>query len=335
MGGVGARAGVFALAVVAASTVFGCVSPKLDTLPMPPGSSAPGPTASPSASAATRPSVGANQIAVGGSRPTVVDLPPSTADEPVPLLVMLHGYGSTGADHETYFRFAAAAVTRGFAYAHPDGTVDRDGRRFWNATDACCDFGSIGVDDATYLADLVAEISRTRAIDRKRVYFVGHSNGGFMTYRMGCQHAELVAAIVSLAGATFAKRSDCAPSQPLAVLEIHGTADDVVEFRGGRLADFGAPGDKPAYPGVNATVASWAAYDGCDATVTRSATTLDLDARISGGSGPADTTVDTWTDCAPGGHVELWTIRGGRHSPDLSPEFAGDVFDFLVAHPKP
>ncbi len=332
---VGARARGIGVAVVVAGAVLGCVSDRLDTLPLPATSPEPAPTASPHASAATRPSVGANEIVVGGSRTTVVDLPQATTDEPVPLLVMLHGYGSTGADHETYFRFAAAAVTRGFAYAHPDGTLDRDGQRFWNATDACCDFASTGVDDAAYLADLVAEVSRTRAIDRKRVYFVGHSNGGFMSYRMACQHADIVAAIVSLAGATFAKRADCAPSQPVAVLEIHGTADDVVAFRGGRLADFGAPGDKPAYPGVNATVASWEAYDGCDATVTRSATTLDLDTRIDGANGPAETTVDTWTDCAPGGHVELWTIRGGRHSPDLSPGFADAVLDFLVAHPKP
>jgi polyhydroxybutyrate depolymerase len=318
-----------------AIAALACNPSRLEPLPQPVTSPASPPTVDASASAAAQPSAGANELVVGGSRATVVDLPPTTGAEPVPLLVMLHGYGSTGADHESYFRFAASAAARGFAYAHPDGTVDRDGQRFWNATDACCDFESTGVDDSAYLADLVAEVGRTRVIDPKRVYFVGHSNGGFMSYRMACEHADVVAAIVSLAGATFAKRTDCAPSEPVAVLEIHGTADDVVQFRGGRLSDFGAPGDKSAYPGVNATVASWEVYDGCDATVARSATTLDIDAGITTGSRPAETTVDTWTDCAPGGHVELWTIRGGHHSPDLIPGFADAVLDFLAAHPKP
>ena len=47
---------------------------------------------------------------------------------------------------------------------------------------------------------------------------------------MACAHADQVAAIVSLAAATFVKPADCAPSAPVAVLEIHGTADDTIVF---------------------------------------------------------------------------------------------------------
>ena len=292
----------------------------------------------PSASASTEhasASVGANELVVGGTRPLTVHLPAGDVSEPAPLLIVLHGYGSTGREHENYFRFGPVAARRGLVYATPDGTVDSQGNHFWNATDACCDFDGTGVDDAEYLTGLIEEISARASVDPKRVYFVGHSNGGFMSYRMACEHADLVAGIVSLAGATFATRTDCQPSEPVAILEIHGTADDTVRFDGGKLSDIGAPGQLNPYPGATTTVATWAMYDGCAAKLVRSTTTVDVDAVNFGPSGPAEATVDSATGCDPGGHVELWTIPHGGHGPNLSATLADSVIDFLLAHPKP
>ena len=104
-------------------------------------------------------------------------------------------------------KFRPLAEARGFLYCYPDGTIDRWGNRFWNATDACCDFGNTGVDDAGYLRGVIEEIARRFAVDRKRVYLIGHSNGGFMAYRMACQSADLIAGIASLAGTTFLEPS--------------------------------------------------------------------------------------------------------------------------------
>ena len=52
-----------------------------------------------------------------------------------------------------------------------------------------------------------------------------------MAYRMACQSADLIAGIASLAGATFLDPSRCAPSQPVNILHIHGTADDIGSLR--------------------------------------------------------------------------------------------------------
>ncbi len=52
----------------------------------------------------------------------------------------------------------AVSDARGFLYAAPDGTVDADGKRFWNATDACCDLHATNVDDSTYISALIKEI---------------------------------------------------------------------------------------------------------------------------------------------------------------------------------
>lgn len=298
------------------------------------------PASMPSASASSptegaSPSAETGALVVGGARPVTVHLPAGDASKPAPLLIMLHGYGSTGPEHESYFRFGPVVAARGLVFASPDGTVDSRGNHFWNATDACCDFDATGVDDAGYLAGLIKEISARASIDPKRVYIVGHSNGAAMSYRMACEHADLIAAIVSLAGATFATRTDCQPSEPVAILEIHGTADDTVRFDGGNVSDDGAPGDMKPYPGAKATVASWASYDGCAAKLTRSKTTVDVDAVTFGTTGPAEATVDTASACDRGGHVELWTIPNGGHVPNLSTTFADSVIDFLLAHPKP
>ena len=166
----------------------------------------------------------------------VVDIPAGyDPARPAPLLIVLHGYGSSGLDHDAYFHLGQEAAKRGFLYAYPDGTFDSNGNRFWNATDACCDFDRTGVADAAYLADVITEIRTNFAVDPKRIDLIGHSNGGFMSYAMACAHADLIAAIASLAGATFANPADCAPTVPVAVLQIHGTADDTVVFKGGTL----------------------------------------------------------------------------------------------------
>ena len=221
-------------------------------------------------------------------------------------------------------------------YAHPDGTRDGDGNRFWNATDACCDLDRTGVADSSYVRDLIEEIAGVADVDRRRVYIVGHSNGGFMAYRVACEHADLVAAIVSLAGATFAQAGDCRPTEAVAVLEIHGTADDVILFEGGELSDIvGLDRPSPKYPGAEETVEIWAAYDGCSADLEDTGRTVDVDAHLEGPDGPRESTIRASTACDAGGHAELWTIPGGGHAPDVSQSFAESVVEFLLAHPKP
>ena len=245
-------------------------------------------------------------------------------DVPAPLVVALHGYGGSGAGQEAYLRYIPLAEEYGFLYAYPDGTVDQGGRRFWNATDACCNFFGSDVDDSEYLRDLVDTIKDRCNVDPRRVYFMGHSNGGFMSYRMACDHADTIAAIVSLAGAAFFDRNDCTPSEPVHVLQIHGTEDTVILYGGGNIG--GIP-----YPGAVGSVERWAEYDGCELIGDDAYPPLDLDAGISGD----ETTVTKYiTDCRPGGSAELWTIVGGRHVPDLSEHFSRFVIEWFLDHPK-
>ena len=270
-------------------------------------------------------------LVVGGDRPVTVHVPASyDASRPAPLLILLHGYTGSGDGIDSYFGMAAAAQEAGFVYAAPDGTLDSNGNRFWNATDACCNFDRGSVDDVAYLSSVIADIQGELAIDPKRIAVVGHSNGGFMSYRMACERADLVAAIVSLAGATFADAADCKPSEPVSVAQVHGTADDTILFAGGGpVSDVTGP-----YPGAEKTAATWATYDGCDAEPSALSTKVDVDANLADGADPAETSVQEWSGCKAGAAVQLWTIPDGSHVPALTPAFGDAVVRFLVEHPK-
>jgi polyhydroxybutyrate depolymerase len=301
-----------------------------------PSAGAPSPsppsTIEPSATAASQ----APDLVIGGDRPVAVHVPASyDPGQPAPLLILLHGYGSSGREDDEYFHLAAVAEKRGYLYAYPDGTKDSTGNRFWSATDACCDFDRTGVNDVAYLDGLITAIQAAYTVDPKRIDLIGRSSGGFMTYRLACVHGDRIAAIVSLAGASFANPADCAPSAPVAVLQIHGTADDVIAFQGGTIEGLGSGQLMSSYPGAEGTVNAWVTYDGCGTTPSVLDEHVDVDADLTDAGGPAEATVTQWTGCKPGGAVELWTVPSGGHSPVIAETFPNVVLDFLQAHPKP
>jgi polyhydroxybutyrate depolymerase len=260
----------------------------------------------------------------GGDRPVNVLLPDGyDPDEPTPLVILLHGYAADSTVQDSYFVMSSVAATQGLVFAAPDGTIDEGDSRFWNATDACCDFYASGVDDSAYLEGLLDEIESKVNIDPNRIYLVGHSNGGYMAYRMACDHADRIAAIAGLAGATFEDQNDCAASEPVSILHIHGTADTDILYDGGVHGSSGV-----VYPGAIESVERWVAIDGCDATSVPG-TPRDIELEIAGD----ETTVDIYQGCN-GTAVELWSIQGGGHVPSLVEDFSGQVIAWLLLQSK-
>jgi len=261
---------------------------------------------------------GTNALVI--ARPYDFDQPAGyDASKPYPLIVLLHGFGANGFVQDALFGFNQLADARGVFVAHPDGTLNSGMSRFWNATDACCDEEHSGVDDVAYLNAVVDDMEANFNIDKKRVFFVGHSNGGFMSHRMACDSADRIAAIVPLAGDVWLDASKCNPSSPVAVAQVHGDADTLVPYDGDAVE-----------PSAKQSVATWAAKNGCTGDLTDTGKTLDIDYSLAG----AETSVAAFT-CAHGA-AELWTIHGGVHVPSfLIPDWGNAVFDWLMAHPKP
>ncbi len=265
----------------------------------------------------------------GGDRPVTVRVPPTyDPNTPAPLVVLLHGYGATGFLQDVYLELSQPALDRGVIFVAPTGTEDSLGRAFWNATSGCCNFDDLEVDDDAYLMGLVDEISATLNVDPARVFFVGHSNGGFMSHRLACDHADRVAAITVLAGAMELDTSSCQPSEPVSVMQIHGTADDTIAYEGGVIEFEGQPHDT-GYPSVDETVGRWVMVNQCSPNPA-AGEPLDLDVSLDG----AETEVSLWSGCEAGTEVELWALQGGSHIPPFDYTLGGRIMDWLLAHPN-
>ena len=175
-----------------------------------------------------------------------------------------------------------------------------------------------------------------------------------MSFRMACDHADLIAGIASLAGATFdhtptsmphVDSYSCAPSEPVHVLQVHGTSDETVSYRGGTFYR--------AYPSAAGSVQRWAAFNGCDDERSLVGNTLDSDMSwdLVAPSGE-DTTNTLHDNCPAGGSAELWSIANGHHVPracaedegntcntdvpvDGWPRLSARMVDWLLARRKP
>jgi polyhydroxybutyrate depolymerase len=247
------------------------------------------------------------------------------ADVPVPLIVSLHGYGGSGERHDSRWGISALADRYGFLTISPDGTREArgDGSPYWNASSACCNFEGTDIDDSAYLRRMIDQIRANYNVDASRIYVIGHSNGGFMSYRMAYEHSDVVAAIASLAGANHIEERE-PPPHPVHVLQIHGTDDTTIAYRGGEIQ-----GNR--YPSAIASVNRWAQYNGCDTSMA-SREMRDLDASLPGHETGV---MKLNAGCKDGGSAELWTISDGAHSPVYSDTWGEQIVEWLLAHPKP
>ena len=249
------------------------------------------------------------KITFGGKRPVTLEVPADYDHaKKYPLVLVLHGYSANGWTQERLFGYHKLVDDKGVLVAAPDGTVDKDNNQFWNATDACCDRQNTKVDDVAYLTGVIKEIKAEYNVDPGRVYLIGHSNGGFMSFRMACDAADQVAAIVSLAGATWSDSSRCKPSKAVSVLAIHGDQDTAVLIDGGTKKLLGKT---VTYPGAKKSLKLWAGYNKCTGKLGKVEKTLDLDSLTAG----SETEVQRHAGCPKGVDVELWTMKNAGHLP--------------------
>ena len=246
--------------------------------------------------------------------------------QPMPLLIFLHGYSPlTTAWYNILLPLQEDAGDRGYLFVKPDGSQDAIGEFYWNATDACCDMFGNDPDHVGYLMALVESIQSRYDIDPGRIHLIGHSNGGFMCHRLACEHSDVFASVVSISGAMWYDQSTCDPTDPIHVLQIHGTLDPIIFWLGGLI------GLTP-YPGVNTSIEYWASHNGCSTEATFGGS-FDLDWLTFFD----ETNRWLYEGCEDeaSGSAELWEIFGGRHFPSFTDEGKDRLFDYLDTHSKP
>lgn len=243
---------------------------------------------------------------LGGSRPAPVFLPSEyDHSRSWPLILLIHGYAVNGFVQDVYLGLSQRVDVYGFIEVLPEGLVDPSGKQFWNA------FGSnapaSAPDDSAYLRSLIDEALATFNVDESRIIVAGHSNGGFMAYRMACDHADVVTAIAPIAGTLFGAWEDCNPSRPVSLLHMHGTGDAAVKWDGGTWIK--------SYCGVDEAVEHWRTLIGCSGETVPGGP-MDWDIDVAG----SETSTAGWLECDGGTQVELWAMEGSGHIPALTDE---------------
>jgi polyhydroxybutyrate depolymerase len=167
---------------------------------------------------------------------TLLHIPPKP---PVGLVLAFHGAGGTGDGFAGQTGLSDAADKYGFAVLYPSAAANQ----FWSLN------GKMGTEDPDRLRSLLPQALAAACTDR--VFATGVSNGGGFAARVGCELDDIVA-IAPVAGG-YRALDTCPSSRRTSVLEIHGTADHVVPYRG-KQPDYA--GSVPRY------LAGWARRDG-------------------------------------------------------------------------
>lgn len=229
-----------------------------------------------------------------GPRQYKVHVPASYDPQvPTPLLFCFHGLGQNA----VMFCVDGAGMpaksdAEGFLLVMPNGVGNS-----WNGGTCCGDASTSQLDDVALVRAILDEVGTHLNVDLDRVYATGLSNGGYMSFRLACDAADIFAAVAPGAAAigindigggtsTTSDFIDCNPSEPVAVLEMHGTADPLI-----------------AYSLQQPSLDLFAQRIGCNAT------TLPATQPASGG----DTACVTYSGCPGGVEVSACTVEGGGH----------------------
>lgn len=238
-------------------------------------------------------------------------LPEPRGERPAPVVVHLHGAGSSGAEVIANRDLVTPLLARGYVVLAPTGLV-RPGR-----TGGSWSFGSFRQplrNEAAFLHEVLDDAERRFAVDRHRVLLSGFSVGGSMVWYLACTAPGDFTAFAPVAGGFWRPFPDSCAA-PVRLLHTHGWRDQTVPLEG-----------RPLRPGVE----QGDIFEG-----------LQLWRRTNGCTGlKADLFPDdpvflrrAWTACSPGTALELALHQGGHEVPPEWPRLALDWFESLPTMP--
>ena len=200
---------------------------------------------------------------------------------------------------------SAVADAHGFAVLFPDGY-----KQSWAVPGSVTPAQLAGIDDVAFVRSLLDFLGTEQTVDSSSAIAAGISNGAFFVHVLGCRLADHLAGIVPVAGLMSRDlAAHCAPSRPISVLEIYGTADPL----------YG--GDQNTLSFAD-TLAVWARTNKCAGAATSSAVPDTAHDQTTA-------TTSSWTGCASGTEATGYAVNGGGHAwPGGEP--LGSVEDFGV-----
>lgn len=246
-------------------------------------------------SAAAGTTVTLQPVIDGRTRVAIVHLPVGYhSGTPAPLVLSLHGSGSTAAEQVAFTGMNATADQDGFIVVYPQGDLPAGSGFDWNVPNEPLVGGSTvpanAPDDVSFIQQLVTLLEQRYCIDEHRVFATGFSGGARMTSQLGCDASGTFAAVAPVSGLRIP--TPCSTTRAVPVISFHGTADPVDPYNG----------NGEAYWTYSVPMAAqrWAAQDGCSP----SAQTTNPSSHLK---------VTSYGHCQDGAAVELDTVVGDGH----------------------
>jgi len=257
----------------------------------------------------------------GRERTFTVHVPPGyDPKKPMPMVLINHGLSQTGESIESMLGANQVSDKEGFIAVYPDsvnwfGVKDL---RTWDSGNGLVLPGQ-HAGDIHFMDNIIGTAKAQLNVDPMRVYMIGHSNGGMLTYDAAAALSGELAGIGILNSAMSGHEPQ--PKEPLSMFNTHGTADSIIPFNGltdtpPLLRDIGVPVFQPAQYGTD----YYKKLDGITApyTVTKS----------------GDQTISTASNPANGTAVEQVTVEGADHVYRNMQGALTQAWNFLKDHPR-
>ena len=166
-----------------------------------------------------------------GDRWYEIELPANAKG--APLILALHGGGGDPDQFASASGLARAATRAGFAVAFPAGTGRRGERLLtWNGGYCCGSAARNGIDDIGFLKAVIKDAADRFGVDGSGVYLTGMSNGSILSETFAAKNPGMVRAVAGVSGTMDTSRTRVQGKVP--ALIIHGTADTMVPYEGGK-----------------------------------------------------------------------------------------------------
>ena len=190
---------------------------------------------------------------------------PQSAEKNSPLVFMLHGLGSTHTIIMNYSQMNQVADKHGFVVCYPQGIRGAENTRhtkkgtpFWNVGYET--HKNETVDDVSFIKSLAIYLQQEYNLDPEKTFCAGMSNGGDMSYLLGCEAPDIFKAIAPITGCMMGWiYESCNTNDPVPVFQVHGTADKTTYYDG----DVDNRDKWGAYMGVETTINFWVDRNEC------------------------------------------------------------------------
>jgi len=164
---------------------------------------------------------------IDGVKRTALVRVPSGATGQLAVVFGWHGHG--GRSTHSAGRWGYAEIDTTSILVFPQGLptvsplVDKEGRMPGWQTSVVSEGGR----DIKLFDAILADLKKEHAVDARRIYSMGHSNGAAFSYLLWQARPDVLAAIGSVAGSL---RGDGKPTPPLPVIHVAGKKDPLVKF---------------------------------------------------------------------------------------------------------